>query len=120
MTNPNVEQGTILIIRTDSTEQVIKRTGKGTLDKVKQAINARGLDFVRIGKADWSDLVMAVDDFGWETEGIDHGNGHLELKPVRALKPVNKKATKLYHAICVPGTTHQIVGDVAIMHDGEV
>lgn len=62
---------------------------------------------------------MAVDDFGWETEETDHGNGHIKLRPVRARKPVNEKATELYHAICVPGTTHQIVGDMAIMHDGE-
>ena len=119
MTNPNVEPGTILIIRTDGTEHIIKRSSKGTLDKIKQAIKAEGLDFVRIGKADWSDLVMAVDDFGWETITVVHSDNHMELKPVKANKPINPKATALYHAICLPGTTHQIVGDVAIMHDGE-
>lgn len=32
-------------------------------------------------------------------------------------KPVNDQATKLYHAICKPGTTWQIRGDVAITLD---
>jgi hypothetical protein len=34
-------------------------------------------------------------------------------------KPVNPKATALYHAICKPGTLHSIHGDVAIVHDGD-
>jgi hypothetical protein len=33
--------------------------------------------------------------------------------------PVNEKATALYHARCKPGTQHQIVGDVAILPDGD-
>lgn len=32
-------------------------------------------------------------------------------------KPVNPEATKLYHAICIPGTVHCIHGDVAIAID---
>lgn len=31
--------------------------------------------------------------------------------------PVNPEATKLYHGVCRPGTTHQIVGDVVIAVD---
>lgn len=46
-----------------------------------------------------------------------NGNGSFELKCIRARKPVNAKATELYHAVCKPGTTHQIVGDVAIVND---
>ena len=29
--------------------------------------------------------------------------------------PVNAEATKLYHAVCKAGTTHQILGDVVIV-----
>lgn len=61
--------------------------------------------------------VMVADDNGYETTTIEHGDGRFELKPTKARKPVNPEATKLYHAICVPGTTHQIVGDVAIVRD---
>lgn len=32
-------------------------------------------------------------------------------------KPVNPEATKLYHSVCIPGTTHCIHGDVAIALD---
>jgi len=50
-------------------------------------------------------------------EFIDHGNGHFEAKPVRNVKPVNDKATELYHSICKPSATHQIAGDVAVAWD---
>lgn len=88
MSNPKVEAGTILIIRTDGTEQVVKRIGKQTLSRIEEAIHAKCLDFVRIGKDDHSDLIMAVDDAGWETEEIDHGNGYHELRPIKARKPI--------------------------------
>jgi hypothetical protein len=61
--------------------------------------------------------VMVVDDLGYETELIDHGDGHFESRCVRARKPVNAEATQLYHLNCLPGTTHQIVGDVVIVPD---
>jgi hypothetical protein len=32
-------------------------------------------------------------------------------------KPVNPKATALYHAICKPSTIHQIHGNVVILDD---
>jgi hypothetical protein len=32
-------------------------------------------------------------------------------------KPFNTKATALYHAICKPGTVHQIHGHVVIVND---
>lgn len=31
-------------------------------------------------------------------------------------KPVNYEATRLYHGVCIPGTTHEICGDVAIVY----
>lgn len=61
--------------------------------------------------------VMLVDDRGYETETIDHGDGHFELRPTKARKPVNAEATKLYLANCRPGTVHQIVGDVVVVPD---
>lgn len=61
--------------------------------------------------------VMIVDDNGYETKTVDHGNGHIELVPISARKPVNQAATELYWLRCRPGTTHQIVGDVAIVND---
>lgn len=63
--------------------------------------------------------VMLADDLGYETETIEHGPGRYELRPTKARKPVNPKATALYHGICRPGTTHAIVGDVAIVVDAE-
>lgn len=79
--------------------------------------------------------VMLVDDAGYETEFIDHGMqpgnpddpNPLKQKPWRymenrctqARKPVNEAATKLYHAVCAPGTTHQIVGDVIVANDAD-
>ena len=35
----------------------------------------------------------------------------------RALTKAVADATALYHGVCHPGTTHQIVGDVAIVHE---
>lgn len=32
-------------------------------------------------------------------------------------KPINKKATELYHSVCRPGTTQPICGDVVICWD---
>lgn len=61
--------------------------------------------------------VMVVDDLGYETQQIDHGRGVFESRWVRARKPVNAEATRLYHLDCLPGTTHQIAGDVLVVPD---
>jgi hypothetical protein len=63
-----------------------------------QAIGADCLDTVRLSNG----RVMIVDDAG-------HSRG----------LPVNVEATKLYHARCIPGTTHQILGDVLIVNDAD-
>jgi len=60
--------------------------------------------------------VMLVDDNGYETEAVPRDFG-VELVCKRARKPLNQAATRLYHSVCRPGTTHQIVGDVAIVWD---
>ena len=117
MTLPTVEKNTILVIRTDGTEEIVK--GKPKVLAIRSLIKAEGLDFVRIGKLVPNDIVMAVDDFGWETERIETAE-KIELRPIRPRKPINAKATALYLAICRPGTTHQIAGDVAIFHDEDI
>ena len=67
--------------------------------------------------------VMLVDDNGWVTERVEEPSQYgtcIKLRPIAARHPVNVEATKLYHAICKPGTTHQIVGDVVIVYDGDL
>lgn len=81
-------------------------------------IGARTLDFVTLERRDGGMLKrMAVDDNGYRTEEVEHSPTHTELRPMEALRPLNAKATALYHGVCLPGTTHQIVGDVAIFED---
>ena len=67
---------------------------------------------------------MFVDGSGYETETVERtsesGVAYIQLVPTRANKPDNPRATELYHATCLPGTTHRIVGDVAIVTDAEV
>jgi hypothetical protein len=117
----SVEHNTILVIRADGTESVVPML-KGTppTEQAALLIGADMLDFVRIGLLEGTDLVMAVDDNGWEYEVVQHNEQHFEHRAIKARKPINQRATELYHEICKPGTTHQIVGDVAIMHDGDV
>ena len=114
---PTVEHGTYLVLRTDGTEEVHQPP---TLDEMRRSIGAETLDTVILT---WHarlrpDLVMPVDDHGYDTREVECGP-ITELVPVRALKPVNRHATELYWSICEPGTTHEIVGDVAICHDGD-
>ena len=102
----------IHIIRTDGTEERIVAPWAN----ICKLIGAQTLDTVNLRDG----RVMCVDDDGYETECVDHGGGRIELRPIAARKPVNAKATKLYHAVCLPGRMHQIVGDVAIIVDAEV
>ena len=60
---------------------------------------------------------MLVDDEGYESRMVQVEPGLFVMQPVRALKPVNAIATELYLSVCAPGTTHQIVGDVAVVPD---
>ena len=80
------------IIRADGTEESVEAKHS----EIADLIGADCLDgfSLRDGRYVW------VDDMGHAAE-----------------KPINVKATKLYHGICKPGTTHQIVGDVAIIED---
>jgi hypothetical protein len=88
--------GAYKIIRVDGTETV--HEGKPSIAEICQLIGCDGLDHVTIDRR--RQTVMFVDDTGM----IDG-------------KPVNAKATVLYHAICKPETIHQIHGDVVIVND---
>jgi uncharacterized NAD-dependent epimerase/dehydratase family protein len=90
-------RGEYKIVRTDGTETV--HAGKPTTTEIIRLIRCSGLDTVTIDRR--RQTVMFVDDTGM----IDG-------------KPVNAKATALYHAVCRPGTTHQIHGDVVIVPAG--
>lgn len=79
---------------------------------IAPAIGAQFLDTVNLRDG----RVMLVDDNGYETRCEPREFG-VELVPVLARKPLNPAATRIYHAVCRPGTTHQIVGDVAIVLD---
>ena len=87
------------IIKVDGTEVPLPRHGS-TRD-IAKLIGADTMDTVILT---WTNgvpaQVMLVDDLGYD-KGL----------------PVNAKATALYHKVCQPGTTHQILGDVAIVHD---
>lgn len=107
----------ILLIDTNGNE----RTVEGRFRDIAMLIGAVYLDSVNLRDG----RMMLVDDLGYKTEAVEHGAGdgfafRTELKPVKARKPVNAKATALYHKVCVPGTTHQIVGDVAIVLDEDL
>ncbi len=101
MSAVDVRRGEYRIIRVDGTEELIE--AKPTIDAVCKAIGCDCIDTVSIGKnrANGSaDLVMMVDDTGM----VDK-------------KPLNPKATALYHSVCKPGTVFGIHGDVAIVRD---
>jgi hypothetical protein len=90
--------GQYKVIRVDGTETL--HEGKASIREIMRLIGCDGLDTVTIDRT--RQTVMFVDDTGM----LDG-------------KPVNAKATALYHAICKPGTVHQIHGDVVIVNDGD-
>lgn len=105
------------VIRCDgSVEHLDAPVGR---DRVCELIGAATLDSVRLRHMGPPMHVMLVDDNGYETRVQEAGNCVL-LLPVRARKPVNVKATALYHLNCYPGSKHQIVGDVVVMPDDDL
>jgi hypothetical protein len=108
------------LIKTDGTETDLPEPIN--MDQILALISARTPCTVNLRSMGHPLHVMVLDDDGWETELVNQGpdeNGvrHLGLRSVRAKKPVNAKATELYHQQCRPGTSHQIVGDVVIVPD---
>lgn len=104
------------ILRVNGASEQIETTRERALDDIRKAIGAETLDTVNLRDG----RIMLVNDRGYDTVPIKHSPTHTELRPTRALLPVNAKATALYHAICIPGTTHQIVGDVGILVDADL
>lgn len=104
------------IIRTSGRHERHTAPRDSLIQWVHRAIGAETLDTVNLRDG----RVMMLDDNGYESELVELEAGHSELRPMRALKPENAEATKLYHSVCIPGTTHKIVGDVAIVIDAEV
>jgi hypothetical protein len=103
------------LIRTDGTTLELER---GLSWKtIHELLGTESVDTVPLHHLGQPLHVMIVDDNGYETKTVRHHPGHFEVLPVRACKPVNVEATRLYHANCRPGTTHQIVGDVLVMPD---
>lgn len=103
------------LIRVDGTTQDLP--APLPLSELTKMIGATMTDTVRMRHMGNPVHVMLVDDQGYETKMVDHGDGHFESVCVRALKPVNEAATALYLRNCLPGTTHKIVGDVVIVPD---
>lgn len=91
-----VRRGEYRVLRVDGTEQLIEE--KPSIGKIERDIGASCLDTVCLDRE--NSQIMMVDDTGM----IDG-------------KPVNSKATALYHSICRPGTVYAIHGDVAIVND---
>ena len=83
------------LIRADGTETDLH--GPHAMQDVKQMIGATTVGAIRLRDRVH---VMLVDDDGYDKE-----------------LPVNAEATRLYHEVCLPGTTWQIVGDVVIVPD---
>jgi hypothetical protein len=97
-TIPEVKQGQYLIIRVNGDEYTV--ANKPTLAAIYKRITCECVDTITLDQK--RQIVMMVDD---------------EAAVREPLKPVNHKATALYHARCRPGTTWPIRGDVAIVND---
>ena len=105
------------LIRTDGTSVVLPTAM--SMAELKKMMGATAIDTVCLRSPGQPLMVMLVDDDGYETEVVETESGHIELRPTKARKPVNAKATRLYWDNCSRGTTHQIVGDVVIVPDDD-
>lgn len=88
------------IIRIDGTREML--TERVSIAQIEAMIGAQVLDTVTLRHLGHPLHVMCVDDLGHQ-KGL----------------PVNEKATSLYHASCLPGTMHQIRGDVVVVPDSD-
>lgn len=105
------------LIRTDGTSQELPQGL--SWPELYALMGAETFDTVSLHHLGDPLHVMLVDDDGYEVEEIQHSPTHFERRPTRARKPVNVEATRLYHLNCVPGVTHQIVGDVIVLPDDD-
>lgn len=86
------------IIHVDGSEEDVEFDQSECHQRIEKELDCNALDTVNLRNG----YTMYVDDIGLQKE-----------------KPVNKKATALYHGICVPGTTQPIVGDVMVIAESE-
>jgi hypothetical protein len=84
--------------------------------EIERLIGAECLDTVALHHMGHPLHVMLVDDAGWETMTVETEHG-ITLVPVRARKPVNHHATRLYRLNRAGPSDHLIVGDVVICPD---
>lgn len=108
----------ITVIRVDGREEQHEIDRATAFPTMQRLIDARTLEVVNLRDG----RVMCIDEDGYEVQVVEREpppsfDFAAERVPLRPLKPANPKATALYHAVCVEGTTHQIVGDVAIVRD---
>jgi len=97
----NVDRGTFKMLYTDGTEKLIPE--RPTIRHIAALVGAHACDAVILTRrGSRADIVMICDD----TAMIGG-------------KPVNPKATELYHTVCYPGTIHAIHGDVAVANDND-
>lgn len=104
------------LIKVDGTEQDLPNPVN--MARIRELIGAKSIDTVNLRHMGHPLHVMCVDDHGHVIVPITEGV-QTTLLSVGHRKPVNQKATELYHANCRPGTTHQIVGDVVIVPDDD-
>lgn len=104
------------LLRADGTQVEFERPV--SMVRIHELLNAKTLDAVALHRFGTPLHVLLVDDNGWESEPVEH-DGYTELRPIRPRKPINEMATRLYHANCVPGTTHQIAGDAFVCPDDD-
>ncbi len=103
------------LFRTDGTSMDLP---KGMdWDALKNLMGADTIDTVILRHMGNPMHVMLVDDNGYEVQEVQISPTHFERRPVRARKPLNVEATRLYHLNCKPGVEHQIVGHVIVMPD---
>lgn len=104
----------VLILRVDGSRVSVSVPKANVWAAIEKEIGASCLDGVDLRNG----TTMFVDDNGYEAETIS-SPGYIQLVCTKPRKPVNIAATKLYHSVCVPGTVHRIVGDVAIVSDSD-
>lgn len=103
------------LLKTDGT---VKHFGAPqSIREISALIGAETCDSVPLRSLHDPLYVMVLNDAGWESEVKVDGNT-TTLLPIKALLPINAKATEIYQAER-PGTTHQIAGDVFICPDSD-
>jgi hypothetical protein len=91
-----IGRGKYMVITVEGAESI--HDGVPTIKEIRSIIGCDALDTVLLDRD--SRTVMMVD-----------ANGLINRKPI------NAKATVLYRAVCQPGVTHSIYGNVVIVND---